>query len=126
MAYIRPLKKKFLLCNSIKNGLNNAALPYIGNIHKEVCPINFISCFRSDLKEVNIISKHHPTIPQRKKSYIKLNLKGKGIIVFFMLIAYPIILYLILFISYFFVCEMLALKAASNVVTFTGPVVGVL
>ena len=45
-------------------------MPYMGNIQTEVCPISFLFFFRSDPKEVNKISMHHPVSPQIKKFFL--------------------------------------------------------
>lgn len=54
---------------SWQSGLRKAAMPYIGNIHREVFPMSFSSRFRYEPKEVNRISRHHPVNPQSKKFF---------------------------------------------------------
>jgi hypothetical protein len=42
-------------------------MPYIGNIHREVCPIMRLSCLAMHPVDVNNISMHQPVRPQIKK-----------------------------------------------------------
>jgi hypothetical protein len=62
---------------SLNTGLKKAALPYMGNIIGEVCPIMGNSRLLSAFREVNMISMHQPTIPHFMK-FLNKTKKGKG------------------------------------------------
>ena len=48
-------------------GLSSAALPYMGNIQREVFPLSVISRRRRASREVKMISMHQPVNPQVRK-----------------------------------------------------------
>lgn len=48
------------------------ALPYMGNIHIEVCPVSVMSRRRKDKRAVYMISIHHPIRPHLINSSVAL------------------------------------------------------
>ena len=50
----------------------------MGNIHREVCPINWSSRLRKEPKEVKRISRHQPVNPHRIKFFLIALVCPKG------------------------------------------------
>lgn len=69
-VYILPRSKKGFPFRSLEIGIRNTAIPYIGNIQREVFPFKRLSePFIFDVA-VNMISRHQPTVPHSMNFFI--------------------------------------------------------
>lgn len=62
---MQPRRKMFLPFSLWETGARKLAIPYIGNIHIEVCAERECSFFLREQSPVNMISIHQPRVPQR-------------------------------------------------------------